>query len=200
MAVVEAVIIPAGTTKDLFRKGTGQEDTFATSDTEYKKTRQHTNMHRGGEFEQGSLVIITDISAPKAFFSGLPTAVVNGIVTNARATFPAYIDPALLLDTWLNCVELDYREGEASINADPLTRFSQNSGVSGVIGGSNGGIIQNAFMPSLSLDNPRILEGGEDFSVRLQTMSSFDASATGVNMPIAQKVVLSTTELVNVRT
>ena len=197
-AIYEAVNIKAGLVKDIFRKGYGQEDTYATSDTEYKKTKWHTNMHRSGEFEQGSLVIITDISAPKAFFAGKPTTVLNGQVTNAKATFPTDTDPALSLDTWLKCVVLDYREGESSINEEPLRRYPQNDGQSGVIGASQGGLMQNAFMPSVALKNPRTLIGGEDFSVRLTTLHDFDASATGLNQVIVQEVILSTIELIRV--
>ena len=198
-AIFEAVNIKGGTTKDLFRKGYDQEETFVTSDNEYKKTRWHTNMHRGGEFEQGSLIIITDISAPKAFFAGKPTTVVNGAVTNAKATFPTDVDPALSLDTWLKCVELEYREGETPIIREPLRRYPQNDGQSGVIGASQGGLMQNAFMPSVALKNPRTLEGGDDFSVRLSLMHDFDASAAGINQQIVQEVILSTIELIRVR-
>lgn len=197
-AIFEAVIIKAGTIKDIFRKGVGQEDTLATSDTEYKKSRWHTNMHRGGEFEQGAMVVVYDISAPKAFFAGKPTTSTNGAVTNAKATFPADIDPALVMDTWLKCVELDYREGEYSINAEPLRRYPQNDGQSGVLGSSPGGFVQNAFMPSMALKAPRTLEGGDDFSVRLTALHDFDASATGINQVIVQEVILSTIELIRV--
>jgi len=199
IAVYEPVLIKDGLVKDLFRKGNGQQETFATSEVEFKKTRRHTNMHRGGEFEQGSLIIIEDISAPKAFTPGRPTTVTNGIVTNCKATFPPDFDAGLTLDTWLQAVELDYREGETSIKADALTNYPQNSGVSGVLGASQGGIIQNAFNPRMALENPRVLEGGDDFSVRLLMMQDFDASAAGINMPIAQKVILHTIELITLK-
>jgi hypothetical protein len=200
VAVFEAVGIPAGTTKTIFRKGIGQEDSLATSDTRFAKTRAHTNMSRDGEFEQGSLVIIEDVSAVQAITSGVPATVVNGIVTNARATFPAFLDPALVLNVWLNQVELAYKEGETEIQKGLLSEFPQNSGVSGFLGASPGGIAQNAFMPVMAMANPRVLEGGEDFSVDIRTLASFDATvATGVGLQITQKVELSTIEVIQVK-
>ncbi len=198
VSIYEPVIIKEGTYKDLFRKGVGQEETFATSDGEYKKKEFHTNMQRGGEFPLNSLTVISDISVVKAFTPGVPTTVVNGIVTNPRATFPTYLDSGLTLDTWLNQNILEYREGENIIKRDLFRKFPQNDGQTGVLGASQGGIMQNAFMQRVGLDNPRILEGGEDFSLRLLSLGDFDASATGINQTIVQRIELECTELIRV--
>ncbi|HEX8637863.1 MAG TPA: hypothetical protein VF692_07375, partial [Pyrinomonadaceae bacterium] len=44
--------------KQIFRKGIGEEDTYANINTEFQKTRAHTNMSRGGHFGEGNLTIV----------------------------------------------------------------------------------------------------------------------------------------------
>ena len=200
MAVYEKVIIAAGTEKAIFRKGIGQEETFATSDTEYKKTRVHTNMYRNGEFEAGSLVIVTDICACVSIRGGVPTAQAAGVITNAKPDFTVSVDAALALQAWLEQTELIYREGETEIVGGLLSEFPQNRGISGFAGSIQTAIAQNVFMPSFALRNPRVLAGGDDFSVLLRNLAAFDlTAATGINQQIVQKVELETIEIVNVK-
>lgn len=199
-AVYEKTTITALHTHQLFRNGVGQEEKFATSDTEFVKTKFHTNMGRKGEVPQGGLWIVYDVAAPAAFSAGKPTTkAANGSVTNAKASFVATNDPALILDAWLNQVELKYVEGESEdgIIKGLLKDFPANSGQSGFLGSSVGGIAQNAMVPNVSLRSPRILEGGQDFTVILSPFCDFDTTnATGIDQIITQKVELKTIELV----
>jgi hypothetical protein len=198
-AVWEAAIITPAMVATIFRKGVGQTDKYASSDTTFNKTRAHTNMTRNGEFPQGSLVIVADVIARKAFTSGVPTTVVNGVITNPRATFPAYLDPALALQVWTENVEMAYREDDVDKVADTLNRFPQNDGMSGAIGASQGGIMQNVMMPRFGLHSPRVLDGGDDFSVEIRPLANFDASVTGINQVIIQRVELETVEVIGER-
>lgn len=200
MALYEKTVITPQHHKAIFRKGVGQEDSYATSDTRYTKTRAHTNMQRDGEFQQGSLVIIKDISAIIEFTAGIPTTVEHGLITNAKAVFPTNYDNCLALSAWKRQVELVYKEGESEIVKGDLSEFPQNDGVSGFNGASPGGIAQNAFQPSMAFPNPRVLQGGDDFSVEIRPLCNFDTSqANGINQVIRQIVELYTVELVTVK-
>jgi hypothetical protein len=157
-------------------------------------------MPRKGEFPQGSLVIVGDIVARKAFTSGKATTVVAGIVTNPLATFPANIDPALILQTWTENVELAWRQDDVDIESDFLCKYPQNDGMSGAIGASQGGIMQNFGVAAMGLKQPVVLDGGDDFTVQLRPLAPFDAStASGIDMQIVQRIELITTEVRAVR-
>jgi hypothetical protein len=200
-AVYEKAVIAAGTTVDLFRAGIGDRQKFATSNAEFLKTRAHTNMTRKGEFEQGSLVIITDIVAKKFFTSGLATTVTDGIVTNSKALAAVPTnDPTLNLLTWIENIELAYKEGEDDKVVNLLSKFTQNDGISGFMGASVGGVAQNFAALGIPLPTPRVLEGGEDFSLQLRHHAAFDTStATGIDQVVAQRVELETIEVIQVR-
>ncbi len=197
-AVYEKGVIAANNSHDLFRSGLGDKAKYANSNNEYTKTRAHTNMNRKGEFPQGSLTIITDVVAKKAFTSGIPTGVTEGIVTNAKALAAvATNDPTLNLLTWLENVYLSYREDDVAKIENYLGKFAQNEGISGFMGASVGGVAQNFATLGVALVTPRILEGGEDFSVRLDNLAAFDIStATGIDQIVVQRVELETVELI----
>ena len=197
-AVYGKAVIAAETKVEFFRKGIGEGDVKIGTGAAYNKTRAHTNMPRKGEFPQGSLIIITDIVAKKAFTSGLPTGVTDGIVTNAKALAAvATNDPTLNLLTWLETVELAYREDELDKIQNYLGKFTQNEGISGFMGASIGGVAQNFGAPGVALVSPRVLEGGQDFSVQLRHLAAFDLStATGIDQETTQRVELETIELI----
>lgn len=197
-AVYPKAIIPAETRAYLFRKGEGDSDTLVGTSTAYAKTRAHTNMPRKGEFPQGALVIITDVIAKKAFFSSVPTTVVNGIPTNTKAiTQVASNDPALNLAVWLEQIELAYREDANPKVINYLGKFTQNEGISGFIGNSVGGIAQNFAAQGIALPAPRVIEGSQDFDVEIHHLADFDTStATGIDQFVVQRVELETIELI----
>ncbi len=200
LAVWEKVIITQEMAKAIFRKGVGQEDNYASSDIRFTKTRAHTNMMRNGEFDQGSLAIITDISAKMSIYPSLPTTQDKGLITNCKATFPAYIDPALILGVWKEQTEVAYKEGDSEIFKGLVSEFPQNDGISGFVGANGGGVAQNVLMAQANLANPRVLHGGEDFSVDVRPLAAFDATAaTGINQQVVQKIELKTIELVTVK-
>lgn len=200
MAVYEKATITPLHTHQLFRNGVGQEEKYATSDTEFTKTKLHTNMGRKGEVPQGGLWVIYDISAPITFYAGKPTSIdANGAISNAKASFVATNDPAIIADAWGNQVELKYMEGddEDGIVKGLLKDFAPNSGLSGALGSSVGGFVQNAMIPNVNLRSPRVLEGGQDFTVLLTPVCNFDTTnATGIDQIIRQKVELRVIELV----
>lgn len=202
-AVYEKVNVTPQMVHTLFRKGLGQTEKYATSDNTYTKTRFNTNMTRNGEFEQGSLTIIYDISAPQAFTAGEATArAANGAIINPKATFSANNDPALNLKAVQEQFELVYKEGDSEdgIFRGLIKEFSQNNGQSGFLGSSVGGVAQNVLWETKPLDNPRVLEGGEDFSIDLRPLADLDLSAaTGINQILVQKVELSVIELITVK-
>lgn len=195
---IGAGVIAANTTVDLFRKGVGDKDTYGNSANEYKKTLGHTNMPKKGEFPQGSLIIIADIVAKKAFTSGLPTGVTAGIVTNPKAAAAvATNDPTLNLLTWLENVHLDYTEDGLAKVTNYLGKFTQNEGISGFMGASVGGVAQNFGALGSPLPQPRAMEGGDDFGIVLRHVADFDnTAATGINQVVTQRVELETVELI----
>ncbi len=196
-AVYEKGLIKAGLTVDLFRRGIGDKEKFANSNNEFTKTLAHTNMPRKGEFPQGSLIIIWDVVAKKAVTSGLAAGITDGIITNPKATFPGTIDPALVLLPWLEHVHLAYREDEADKIRNYLGKFTQNEGVSGVIGASAGGVVQNFAAMGYALRRPRSLEGGQDFSCQLTHAADYDTStASGIDQVVSQRIELETIEVI----
>ena len=199
-AVYEKVIITPQMKHELFRKGIGQAEKFATSDNTFVKTEFHTNMPRQGEVPAGGLWIIYDVSAPKAFTAGEPTTrAANGAITNAKASFAATNDPALNLEAWTNQIKLKYTEGDSEdgIIKGRLKEFPANTGQTGYLGSSVGGVAQNALIPNVALRSPRVLLHGQDFTVGLEPLCDFDASAaTGINQIITQQIELRTIELV----
>lgn len=201
-AVYEKAVITSQHVHQLFRKGIGQQDKFATSDTALLKTEFHTNMPRQGEVPQGGLWIVYDIAAPKAFTAGKPTTMAaNGAITNPKATFVASNDPALILEAWTNQVKLKYTEGDSEdgIIKGLLKDFPANTGQTGYLGSSVGGVAQNAMIPNVSLRSPRVLQAGQDFTVILTPLCDFDTTnANGIDQIIAQKVELKTIELVRI--
>lgn len=201
-AVYEKTVITPQHRHQLFRKGIGQQDKMATSDTALLKTEFHTNMPREGEVPAGGLWIVYDIAAPKAFTAGKPaTLAANGAITNSKATFVASNDPALNLEAWTNQVKLKYTEGDSEdgIIRGLLKDFPANTGQSGYLGSSVGGVAQNAMIPNVSLRSPRVLQAGQDFTVELIPLCDFDTTnATGIDQIITQKVELKTIELVKI--
>lgn len=199
-AVYEKVVVTSQHVHQLFRKGIGQQDKFATSDNAFVKNEFHTNMPRQGEVPAGGLWILYDVAAPKAFTAGKPTTVgASGQITNAKATFVASNDPALNLEAWINQMKLKYTEGDSEdgIIRGLLKDFPANTGQSGYLGSSVGGVAQNAMIPNVSLRSPRILQAGQDFTAILQPLCDFDlTTANGIDQMVTQKVELKTIELV----
>lgn len=198
MAVYSKSLIAAEAKVELFRKGPGEGDVRVGDGSAYNKTRAHTNMPRKGQFPTGSLIIITDVVAKKAFTSSLPTTVVDGIVTNAKALAAvATNDPTLNLLTWLETIELAYREDEMDKISNYLGKFTQNEGISGFMGASVGGVAQNFGALGVALPAPRVIVGEQDFSVQLRHLAPFDlTTATGIDQFVSQRVELETIELI----
>lgn len=186
---------------EIFRKGEGQSEKYATSDTTYNKTLFNTNIPRDGQVPAGGLWIIYDIAAPIRFVAGTPTTqAANGAITNAKVSaFSAYNDFALALDAWVNQTQLKYTEGssEDAVVKGLIKDFPANSGQVGFAGSSVGGIAQNAMIPNVALRTPRVLEGGEEFAVEIAPLADFDTSSgSGINQMIVQKVELKVIELI----
>ncbi len=182
----------------IFRKGVGQPQAYATDDqTTYKQTRVHTNMSRDGEFEKGSLVIVHAFEVPFPVTSKA-TAQTAGIVTNPKAVFTSDFDPALFCVSWLQQCELSFWRGETEIFRSLLEDFPAMTGLNGVLGSNQGALIQNGSHGMNILPGVQVLEGGDDFHVRIHPLASeFDmTTATGLGFEIVQQVKLHTIELV----
>lgn len=184
--------------KEIFRKGIGEEDTYATSNTEFVKNRAHTNMLRGGHFGEGNMTIITSIEAHYTATALQATTTEHGIVLNPKGVVPTAYDPFLLGNAWLTQTELVFRRGETIIVDGLLEDFPQMSGLSGVAGASVGALVQNAFLPNNFLNQPEVLVDTEDFAIEINPLArEFDlTSASGLNIGIVQEVKLNTIELV----
>jgi hypothetical protein len=182
--------------KQVFRKGVGDEDTPATSNVSFVKTRAHTNMNRGGSFGEGSLTVITAIEAYIALTAMKATTYTNGIVTNPLGVAPANYDPALLLKTIAQQFEVGFYRGETLIIDGLVEEFPQVNGFSGFAGASPGALVQNALLPNNYLNNPQSLKDDEDFHVQITPLAALDlTTATGLNVPFNVGVKLSTIEV-----
>ena len=182
---------------NIFRKGNGQQQSYASSETEtYKQTKVHTNMSKDGEFEKGSLVIIYAIEVPFPVTSKAATQT-NGVVTNPKAVFTDSFDPALLAVSWLAQGELSFWRGETEILRSLLEDFPAYTGLTGVLGSNQGALIQNGNHHMNILPNVIVLEGGDDFHVEINPLAEYDmTSATGLGLEMTQQVKLHTIELV----
>jgi hypothetical protein len=183
-----------------FRKGFDQVQKFATSNNEYTKTLAHTNMSKDGEFEAGSVVVLKNIEVQMIVTSGRPTAQSAGIVTNPKAAFTnTTIDPALIAHAWLNQTWIQFKRGKTIICEGLAIDFQQKAGVSGQLGGSAGGFVQNNAYSASLLPNVQVFGIGDDFEVVVTPLANFDlTSATGINREIAMKVVLDVIEAARV--
>lgn len=189
--------------KETFRVGVGGADAFADDPTvTYTKTRAHTNMRLNGEFPKGSLVIVKGIESHFAAFQLRGTTYSGGQVVNplgvAVGTATTY-DAALFAHTVCRQFEVAFMRGEELIVDGLVEEFQQGNALSGLMGGAFGGIIQNAgYSNGGRLDNPQVLEGGEDFNVTVRPLTALDISTgtglTLVNITIMTK--LDTIELV----
>lgn len=189
--------ITTAMSKEIFRKGLGDQDTYATSATEFTKTRAQTNMQRGGNFGEGSLTIISQIEAYVHTTALIPTTVAGGVITNPLGLAALTLwDPAMVEVMLQNQFELGFYRGETLIVDGLLKDFPQAAGVSGSIGNSVGGVFQNALFDGNFLDNPQVLANDEDFHVLLSPLCSMDfTAATGENIQVTIGVELNTVEL-----
>jgi hypothetical protein len=189
--------ITTAMTKEIFRKGVGADESFATSATEYIKNRWHTNMPRGGDFGEGSVTIVKSLEVFISTFALVPTTFVGGAATNllGLAALTLY-DPGLVEATLVKWAEIGFYRGETLIVDGLAEEFPAQDVVSGVAGAAVGALFQNGGLPGKPLENPEVLVDNEDFHVLVSPLHALDmTSATGLNLPINVFVKLSTTEL-----
>jgi hypothetical protein len=197
VACFEAVSIAAGTNKDIFRKGIGQQDTYATSNTAFTKTRWHTDMARDGDFGEGSLTIIKSIEVGIATFALKGTTYTAGAVTNPLGVAISNYDPALLEATLVKWAEINFFRGETYIVGGQAEDFGQANIVTGVAGAAVGAIFQNGSgLEDGLLDNPQVFRDNEDFHVNVNALHALDMSTgSGLFFPVNVFVKFDTTEL-----
>jgi hypothetical protein len=183
--------------KEMFRQGVNQKDTYATSDNEYLKSLIHTNMERKGEFASGSIVIVKGVEADFYCTGGKPTAQTAGVVTNAKATFPASIAPALLTKVWNRQTYLEFKRGKDTVVEGLLENFPSKTGLSGSIGANSDAVVQNILIGQPLMPNPQTFTDGQDFYVNVRPLApEFDnTTATGLDQEIVVKITLETLEL-----
>jgi hypothetical protein len=188
--------VTAAAKRTLFRKGLDQGDTTAVSGTAFKKTLSHTNMLKDGEFEKNDLVIVRNVEIELPAFGGKPTTQANGVITNAKATFPATYDPALAAYAWLSQLWVEFKRGGKTVYENLAINFPQDAGLYAAFGANSGAYVQNGNGANL-MPNVQVLEGGDDFSVVLTPLADFDlTTATGLNMEWKTKVVLDVQRVV----
>ncbi|HEX9961137.1 MAG TPA: hypothetical protein VGB00_09410 [Pyrinomonadaceae bacterium] len=183
--------------KEMFRTGVNQKDTYATSDTEFLKSLIHTNMERKGEFAAGSIVIVKNVEAEFYCTGGTPTTQLAGVVTNAKASFPSYIAPAMLTKVWNRQTYLEFKRGKDTVVEGLLENFPTKTGLTGAIGANSDAIVQNVLYSLPLMPNPQTFTDGQDFYVNVKPLAaSFDnTNATGVGQELVVKVTLETLEL-----
>lgn len=180
----------------IFRKGVGEQQPYMSSDTgTYKQGRVQTNMSRGGEFEKGSLSVICAIEAPFPVTSKA-TAQLNGVVTNPKPIQIVDFDPFLLGNSWQNQVELSFWRGESEIFRSLLEDFTPTTSMTGVLGSSTAVYAQNIYNGHNVMPSVQVIEGGDDFHIRLHLLSEYDMTdANGLGLEITQQVKMHTIEL-----
>lgn len=198
MAIWEPnVAITIAMFKEIFRKGVGEQDTYATSATAYTKTRAHTNMPRGGNFGEGSLTIITSIEAHFAAYALRPTTLTGGLCVNPLGVAVAAYDPGLFHDVVTKQFEVGLYKGEDLLIDGLVQEFPAMNVNSFSAGAAVGALVQNGGLPGNYLNNPVVLKNDEDFHVLVSPLTAMDMSTgaglTLVNIPIMVK--LSTIEL-----
>jgi hypothetical protein len=183
--------------KEIFRVGIGREDTYATSNNTFKKTRYHTNMSRNGDFGEKSLTIVKAIEFCFAATALQPTTVADGAPTNPKGAAISNYDPALFALTILQGLEIGFYRGETLIIDGQAIEFQQGNLLSGVAGAAVGAIFQNGgFGDVKQLENPQVLEDDEDFHVLVSPLHDIvNSNASGIGIPFGAFVKLHTTEV-----
>lgn len=200
----DTVVVKADTTvaegakQKYFAKGLEEKDTYfglTGAANEFTKTLVHTNMLKGGEFDEGELTILKNLQIELPMFGGKPTTQAAGIVTNAKATFPATFDPALAAWRWLNQTWIEFIQGNKTIYEGKAIYFMQKAGLYAAFGANAGAYVQNGNGMNI-MTRPRVIEGSRDFSVRVTALASWDnTNATGINQELTMGICFETTEL-----
>lgn len=201
--VFQPTLIKADTHKgSAFRDGLNEEARYATDKTvngKYEKTKSHTNMTLNGAFEKDDFVIIKAIAVPLTFTAGVPTTVVDGIITDPTANLSKVnYDPFLHCETFAKSFSLSYQESNKTKIEGRLSDFPMVAGgMSGSLGASPGGVAQNAFLSSNALNRPRIIEGLQSFNIIINPENDVDLTSYGKQY--GMEVQIHTTELINER-
>ena len=187
--------VPEGGSKKIFRKGLEEKDEYFESVNTYTKTLVHTNMLKGGEFDEGDLTVIKNLEVELPMFGGKPTTQAAGVVTNAKASFPATFDPALAAYRFLNQTWIQFMQGKDVIFENKALYFASKAWLLAAFGANSGAYVQNGYGQNY-MRKPRIIRGSRDFSVNVISLASYDlTTATGLNMEVSMTIALETTEL-----
>lgn len=206
----DTLVYNAGTAVSLaqqplsFRNGINEQNPVANvPGTTYKQTRFHTNMSQQGNFGDGSLTICyaleynVTFTALKGTAAGYTDATAYGANTNPLGVAPAAYDPALLESSWVDQVELQWLRDEQTIIRNKAALFPTANGISGVLGASVGGVMQNVGYDGHQnlLNNPQVFIDNQDFSVASNHLAPFDlTSATGLNIGFKAVIGFRTVE------
>lgn len=204
----DSLIYNAGTAVSLaqqplsFRNGINEQNPVANVPaTTYKQTRFHTNMNQQGNFGDGSLTICYALEYNVTFTALKGTsytdATAYGANVNPLGVATAAYDPALLESSWIDQVELQWLRDEQTIIRNKAALFPTANGISGVLGASVGGVMQNVGYDGHQnlLNNPQVFIDNQDFSVASNHLAPFDlTSGTGLNIGFKATIGFRTLE------